>query len=88
MDYKNCGKFLKRQEYQTILLVSWETYRWIKKQQLEPDMEQQTGKVVRQGYILSPYLFNFYVEYIMQNARLCESQARVKTAGRNINNLR
>ena len=88
MDYKNCGKFLKRQEYQTILLVSWETYRWIKKQQLEPDMEQQTGKVVRQGYILSPYLFNFYVEYIMQNARLDESQAGIKIVRRNINNLR
>ena len=88
VDYENCGKFLKRQEYQTILLVSWETYRWIKKQQLEPDMEQRTGKVVCQGYILSPYLFNFYVEYIMQNARLDESQAGIKIVRRNINNLR
>ena len=51
-------------------------------------MEQQTGKVVRQGYILSPYLFNFYVEYIMQNARLDESQAGIKIVRRNINNLR
>ena len=88
MDYKNCGKFLKRQEYQTTLPVSWETYRWIKKQQLEPDMEQWTGKGVRQGYILSPYLFNFYAEYIMQNARLNESQAGIKIVRRNINNLR
>ena len=46
------------------------------------------GKGVCQGYILSPCLFNFYAEYIMQNARLDESQARIKTAGRNINNLR
>ena len=38
----------------------------IKKQQLELDMEQQTGKGVRQGCILSPCLFNFYVEYIME----------------------
>ena len=60
----------------------------VRKQQLEPDMEQQTGKVVRQGYILSPYLFNFYVEYIMQNARLDESQAGIKIVRRNINNLR
>ena len=88
MDYKNCGKFLKRQEYQTILPVSWETYRWIKKQQLESDMEQRTGKGVRQGYILSPYLFNFCAEYIMQNARLDEVQAGIKIPWRNISNLR
>ena len=48
----------------------------------------QTGKGVHQGCILSPSLFNLYVEYIMQNARLDESQAGIKTAGRNINNLR
>ena len=41
-----------------------------------------------QGYILLPYLFNIYAEYIMQNARLDEVQAGVKIAGRNINNLR
>ena len=38
--------------------------------------------------ILSPCLFNFYAEYIMQNARLDEAQAGIKIAGRNINNLR
>ena len=38
--------------------------------------------------ILSPCLFNFYVEYIMQNAGLDEAQAGIKIAGRNINNLR
>ena len=36
----HCGKFLKRWEYQTTLLASWETYMQVKKQQLEPDMEQ------------------------------------------------
>ena len=64
----------------------------MKKQQLELDMEQQTGsklgKEVHQGCILSPCLFNFYVEYIMRNAGLEEAQAGIKIAGRNINNLR
>ena len=48
----------------------------------------QIGKGVRQGCILSPCLFNFYAEYIMRNAELEEAQAGIKTAGRNINNLR
>ena len=48
----------------------------------------QIGKGVRQGYILSPCLFNFYAEYIMRNTGLEEAQARIKIAGRNINNLR
>ena len=46
------------------------------------------GKGVWQGYILSPYLFNLYVEYIMHNVRLDEAQAGIKIAGRNTNNLR
>ena len=48
----------------------------------------QIGKAVRQGYILSPCLFNLYAEYIMRNARLDEKQARIKIAGRKVNNLR
>ena len=48
----------------------------------------QIGKVVHQSCILSPYLFNFYAEYIMGNAKLEESQAGIKIARRNINNLR
>ena len=48
----------------------------------------QIGKGVCQGCILSPCLFNLYAEYIMRNARLDEAQAGIKTAGRNINNLR
>ena len=46
------------------------------------------GKGVRQVCILSPCLFNFYAEYIMQNAGLDESQTGIKIAGKNINNLR
>ena len=48
----------------------------------------QIGKGVHQGCILSPCLFNFYAECIMGNARLDEAQPRIKTAWRNINNLR
>ena len=45
-------------------------------------------KGVCQGCVLSPCLFNLYAEHVMQSARLDESQAGIKIAGRNINNLR
>ena len=55
-------------------------------------MEQQTGSKLGKEYIkaviLSPCLFKFYAEYIMQNAGLDEAQAGIKIAGTNINNLR
>ena len=56
-------------------------------------MERWTGSKLEKVYVkavytLSPYLFNFYEEYIMQNARLAEAQAGMKIARRNINNLR
>ena len=58
---------------------------WIKKQQFEPDMEQQTVSKLGKEYVT--LLINLYAEYIMRNARLDEAQAGIKTAGRNINNL-
>ena len=63
----------------------------VKKQQLELDMEQQTGsnqeRSILMLYIVT-LLINFYAEYIMRNAGLEEAQAGINIAGRNINNLR
>ena len=64
----------------------------VKEQQLEHEMEPtdwfKIGIGVCQGCIVSPCLFNLYAEYVLQNARLDESQAGIKIAGRNIDNLR
>ena len=64
----------------------------VKKQELEPDMEQQTrfkiGKGVHRVCISTPCLFNLYAEYVIQNSRLDESQGGIKIAKRNINHLR
>ena len=62
----------------------------VKKQQLELDMEQWTGSKLGKEYIKAVYCHSvhLYAEYIMQNAGLDKAQAGIKTAGRNINNLR
>ena len=93
----NCGKFFKRWEYQTTWPASWETCMQVRKQQLELDMEKQTGSKSGKQYfsniqiykvcIPSPFVFNSYAEYIMRNAGLEEAQAGIKIARRNINNL-
>ena len=86
----NCRKFLKRWEYQTTWPASWESCIQVKKQQLELGMEQHTGsklgKTVHHDCILSPCLLT-YAEYKV-NAGQDESQAGIKIARRNINNLR
>ena len=71
--------------------VSWETCMQAKKQQLKPDMEQLTSSKLGKEYNKAVYrhpAYLTYAEYIMWNARLDESQAGIKIAGRNINNLR
>ena len=64
----------------------------VRKQQLELDMEQQTGSRETKEYVKAVYcqpdLFNLYAEYIMRNAGLEEAQAGIKIAQRNINSLR
>ena len=60
----------------------------VRKQQGKLDMEQQTGSKLGKECTLSLCLFNLYAEYIMWNARMDKAQAGIKTAGRNINNLR
>ena len=64
---------------------------WVRKQVRDEHATKdwlKIGKGVHQGCILSPCLLNFYAEYIIRNARLDESQAGIKIASRNINNLR
>ena len=87
---RNCGKFVRngttrppcllRKLYagrEATVRTGHETIDWFK-----------IGKGVRQGCILSSCLLDFYAVYIMQNARLDEAQARIKTAGRSTNNLK
>ena len=85
----NCGKFLKTREYQTTLPVSWETCMQVKKQQLEPHMEQWTGSKLGKEYVKAVYCHPayLYAKYIMRNAGWDEAQGGIKIAGRNINNL-
>ena len=60
----NCGKFIKRQEYQSTLLASGETCMQVKKKQLEPDIEQQTGSEFRKEYVKAVYCHPIYFTYM------------------------
>ena len=66
----NCGKFFKSWEYQTTLPASWETCIQVKKQQLEPDMEQWTGSKLRKKYVKAVYCHPAYLTYMQSTS--CE----------------
>ena len=68
MDHTNCGKFLKRWEYQTTSPASSEICVQIKKQQLELDMEQQTGSKSRKEYIKAVYSHPAYLTSIQSTS--------------------
>ena len=88
----NCGTFLKIWEYQTTLIASWEICMQVKKQELELDMEQETGSKLGKEYVKAVYCHSAYLTYMQStlwwNAGLDEAQAGIKIAGKNINNLR
>ena len=60
----NCGKFLKRWEYQTTWLASWEICMQLKKQQLEPDTEQQTGSKLGKEFVKAVHCHPDYLTYM------------------------
>ena len=64
----NCGKFFKRWEYQTTWPVSWETYMQVRKQQLELDMEQQTGSEQEKEYVKAVYCHPAYLPYMQSTS--------------------
>ena len=92
VDYNKLWKILNKMGIPDHLTCSWKSCMQVRKQKLEPDVEQQTGSKLGKEYvkavILSLCLFNLYAEYIVWNAGLDEMQAGIKTARRNINNLR
>ena len=69
----NCGTFLNRWDYQTTWPAFLEICMQVKKQQLELDMEQQTGSKLGKEYVKAACLFYLYAEYIMWNAQLDEA---------------
>ena len=87
----NSGQFLKRWEYQTTLPASWEICRHVKKQQLELDMEQQTGSKSRKEHVKAVYCHPAYLTYMQSTSWEIlgwMNQAGMKIARRNINNFR
>ena len=72
----NFGKFFKKWEYQTTLPASWEIYMQVKKQQLEPDMEQWTGSKYEKEYVKAVYCHPAYLMYMQDTS--CEMPGWMK----------
>ena len=66
----NCGKFFKKWEYETTLPAFWEICMQVKKQQLEPDMEQQTGSKLGKEYVKAIYCHPAYLSFMQSTS--CE----------------
>ena len=81
---RNCGKFFKRWEYQTTLPASWEICVQVKKQQLEPDMEQWTGSKSGKDYVKAVYCHPAYLAYVQSTSWKILGWMN----GKNINNFR
>ena len=89
----NCGKFWKIWEYQTTWPASWEICMQVRKQQLEVDMEQQTGSKYEKEFVKAVYCHPAYLTSMQSTSWETlgwkkQAQAGIKIAGRNINNLR
>jgi len=88
----NCGKFWERWEYRTTWPASWEICVQVKKQQLELDMDQQTGYKSGKEYVKAVYCHLAYWNYMQSTSwrdpELDEAQAGIKIPRRNISNLR
>ena len=86
------GKFLKRWEFQTTWTTSWEICMQVKKQQLEPDMEQQTGSKLGKEYVKTVYFHPAYLTYMQSTSwemlGWMKHKLEIKIARRDINNLR
>ena len=87
----NYRKFLKRWDYQTTWPASWEICLQVRKQQLELDVEQQTGSKLEKEYVKAVYCHPAYLTYMQSTSwdtGLDEAQVEIKIARRNINNLK
>ena len=88
----NCGNLFKRWEYQTTLPASWEIWMQVKKQQLELDMEKQTGSKSGKEYVKAVYCHPAYLTYMQSTSwemlDWMKHWAGTKIARRNTNNLR
>ena len=88
----NCGKFFKRWEYHTTLPASWEICMQVKRQQLEPDMEQRTSSKLGKEYVKAVYCHPAYLTSMQitswETLGWMKHKLEIKISGRNINNLR